>query len=133
MNIFKNEIYCVVFPEEFRFKSYGKEKNLKTFIDVSEGKNPKVIAVGEDVSHQEPFNRVYLFKTTENNLKLKKSEYLTAYFKYAFKSVFNKFVVVRPTIIFENTSSLSSILGGYEKDILEHASLSASALKCIFK
>lgn len=133
MTIFQNEIQCIVSPEHFQFSAGGKKISLKTFLDITEGERGKIMSIGEDACHQEPVQRVFLFKTTSNTFKFRKIDYLEVYFRYAFKRVSNKLIIIRPTIIFRNTTSLISILSGYEDYILEQAAVKAGARKCEFK
>ena len=133
VNFFKNEIECVVNCEEFCFKSYKKEIKLKTFINITREKNPKIISVGIDIdSYQKLFDKIFLFKPTKNNPNFQKIDCLSLYFRYAFKLVSNN-RLTKPIVTFKNSSSLNSFLSGYEKDILKQAVLLAGCVKCEFK
>lgn len=136
LNLISARIEIEVSPDRFVFIRNGKVKSLKTKIFLSDDSTRrKVLGFGEDFVTTQPNICIDLFQENDENSlpDLGKSECLDAYFRYAFRLITRRSVLVRPQVIFKNSESLRRLLCGYQDKILITAAINAGARECIFQ
>jgi hypothetical protein len=134
IGILSGEVDVDVSPDYFCFKKKGQEKKFRAVIFVSAHGNPRILGVGDDQIMTEPNIRIDLFKGEDSTIRDNdKANYLEAFFRHCILMTYNRRALIRPRIVFRNSSSLKGILCGYQKLILENTALTAGARECVFK
>jgi len=99
-------------------------------------KKPKVLAVGEGFTPNEPHIKVSVFDFTETSSKtdLNPIDFLIAFFRHCIRESVNSRTFIRPKMIVHNVKSLENLLLKDENEIIiENALYESGARVCEFK
>ena len=133
MGIFDNVIECRIDPHSFHFRRGNKSIEVATYLHISTGDIPTILSVGTDCAGSMKSRRVNLFEPSRDSILESKGEFLNAFIKYSINTFMTRSVIVRPTVIFQNSTSLQEYLSGYQEAVLTNAAQLAGARKVIFK
>jgi len=139
-HFFAKDLWIEITPEMFTFRLETSQLSLKTVIWIQKSRDA-VVAVGEELSRAEiqqngmtdDIQRVDLFPSSISDTGFNRSQYLEAFFRFAFVKIQNRNLFARPKIHFTGLARLRPQIGdGFEKDLLERAARSAGASAVIF-
>ena len=134
LKIFRSTIEIDVGLNEFTFTCKTNTLRLETFIDIDDRTDKEIlISVGGDPKFKTNNLRINLFNSEDHNGQRNKCEYLEVFFKYAFKTLIDKKIFIRPKVIFKNVNNLNSCLAGYQAFLLEETAIRAGAMECTFE
>jgi hypothetical protein len=139
-HFFAKDLWIEITPEIFTFRLETSQLNLKTVIWIQKSREA-ILAVGEELNRAEieqngmtdDIQSVDLFPSSIPDPGVNRSQYLEAFFRFAFVKIHNRNVFARPKVHFTGLARLRpQIGGGFEKDLLEQAARSAGASAVVF-
>lgn len=139
-HFFAKDLWIEITPEMFTFRLETSQLSLKTVIWIQKSRDA-VVAVGEELSRAEiqqngmtdDIQRVDLFPSSISDTGVNRSQYLEAFFRFAFVKIQNRNLFARPKVHFTGLARLRLQIGdGFEKDLLERAARSAGASAVMF-
>lgn len=137
---FAKDLWIEVTPEVFTFCLDTKQLTLKTIIWIQRSRRA-VLAVGEELSRAEieqkgmtdDVQRIDVFPACISDSQTSHTEYLEAFFRFAFTKIQNRNLFARPKIHFTGIHSLPRpIVDDFQKNVLEQAAWSAGASAVFF-
>ena len=127
-NKISGKVTIDVNPELLVFTRRDRSIGIATFLYLSNNNGTyKIQSIGEECEGSGSFSRVELFRDGPNpGESYSRSELLEAFLRYGLKKVIGR-NFMRPTVIFQGTQTLDSILAGYQDAILSKTALNAGA------
>lgn len=139
-HFFAKDLCIEISPEMFTFRLGTSQLRLKTVIWIQKSQEA-VVAVGEELSAAEiqqsgmtdDIQQVDLFPSYTSDPGVNLSRYLEAFFRFAFIKIHKRTLFTRPKVHFTGIASLRPQMGGgFDKDLLGQAAISAGASAVIF-
>jgi hypothetical protein len=146
MSLFSPKITINVSPESFVFASESKTFQLDTYVMVTDATQelPDVLGIGEGeglrFAEFPNMGKVNLF-TNDDHLPVVygKAKFLKAFLiggighAYPWPRFLKLVSAFRPTVVFRDSETLESVLGGYQQGLLEYLALEAGAGEVLFE
>ncbi len=136
MNIFRKQFIFYVEPESITVRNKDKNMVFRAYIDLStDPERQEIVSVGGDPMPNAggSYIRVNLFQLPDGETyKSDRKPLLEVFFRHILRELHDRRTIIRPKIVFRNTSSICHLLSGYQEFILRSCAEDAGVSECIF-
>ena len=136
MGKFSKNIEIHLSPSLVSFYREATSVQSKPVIYISDTpKKPRVLAVGEGFTPNEPHFKINVFNFSDTSSKtdLNPIDCLIAFFRHCIVKTVKSRTMIRPKIIVHNVKSLETLLNNKSEEIIEKALYESGAKICEFK